>query len=355
MDATDWLLRLSRSARAACLAAVASFVLGCATWPLDEPAACDVKPQRERRARETARSFDHQRDQVQFQAAVSRWEQGDADGCREALARLLERNPDHLESRLMLCELCLINHDAQQAHKYLEEALAGHPNNPQVLHTMGLWLEATGKASQAAVYYERAVQLDPHNEVYRMSHEAVAGPAGSRTKAASCPTCGASAVECVSPEAADPDLASAQAQGLPSRGLLQRGGQALAAGAHETALAFFRRAAEASPNDPAVPISAAILALRYDEPELAVTILHPALVDLPESPGLYRVLGTAYYRLGDLRASRVALEQSLSLDNSSALSYFLMGSTLGKLGDRKAAQWHFRQARRLDRRFALDD
>jgi tetratricopeptide (TPR) repeat protein len=41
------------------------------------------------------------------------------------------------------------------------------------------------------------------------------------------------------------------------------------------------------------------------------------------------------------------------LDNTHALSYFLMGSTLAKLGEREAAAKHFEQARALDPKFAL--
>ncbi len=44
------------------------------------------------------------------------------------------------------------------------------------------------------------------------------------------------------------------------------------------------------------------------------------------------MLGAAYYRTGDYKSSQVALQQALSLDKSSALSYLLMGCTLAKLG-----------------------
>jgi tetratricopeptide (TPR) repeat protein len=71
----------------------------------------------------------------------------------------------------------------------------------------------------------------------------------------------------------------------------------------------------------------------------------------PRSAHLYQALAVAYYRRGDYASSQVAAQQALSLDNSSALSYFLVGSALARLGRAEAAEVHLRQARRLDPRF----
>jgi hypothetical protein len=107
-----------------------------------------------------------------------------------------------------------------------------------------------------------------------------------------------------------------------------------------------------NPNDPQVPISAAVAALRDGNPELAIDLLEPALGVCAESAALYRILGTAYYRRGDFHASQVTLQQALSLDKSSALSYFLMGCTLAKLGRLEAAEEHFRRAAAIDPKYA---
>ena len=94
------------------------------------------------------------------------------------------------------------------------------------------------------------------------------------------------------------------------------------------------------------------MAIRRDELELAIEIVQDGLKAFPGSPGLYRLSGVAQYRLGDVQAAKASFEQSLSLDKSNPLSYFLMGSTLKKLGQSEAAEQYFLQARRLDPRYA---
>ena len=93
--------------------------------------------------------------------------------------------------------------------------------------------------------------------------------------------------------------------------------------------------------------------LRANQPKVAVELLTPAAKQFPNSAAVHRMLGVAHYRMGDYKSSQVALQQALSLDKSSALSYLLMGCTLAKLGQKEAAEAHFRQARTLDPRYRL--
>jgi tetratricopeptide (TPR) repeat protein len=102
----------------------------------------------------------------------------------------------------------------------------------------------------------------------------------------------------------------------------------------------------------AVAGAACVSAIKHDELELAVEIAQSGIKAFPESAGLYRALGTAQYRLGDLTEAKAACEQALSLDKAHPLSYFLMGSTLKKLGQTEAAEQYFRQARQLDARYS---
>lgn len=133
--------------------------------------------------------------------------------------------------------------------------------------------------------------------------------------------------------------------------LLHVGQAALAEGAVEAAREYFRQAVAARPDDPQVPISAAVAALRANRPELAVELLAPAAERFPKSAAVHRALGAAYYRGGDYKSSQLALRKALSLDKSNALSYLLMGYTLAKLGQDTAAESHLRQARAMDPRY----
>jgi tetratricopeptide (TPR) repeat protein len=111
-----------------------------------------------------------------------------------------------------------------------------------------------------------------------------------------------------------------------------------------------------SPNRPQIlqdPLHRAVEALAQGDSQTAIDAASRGLAETPDqAAALYRVLGTAHYRLGEYQAAQAALAQALSLDKSDALSYFLMGSTLDKLADHEAAQRNYSEAARLDPRFA---
>lgn len=134
--------------------------------------------------------------------------------------------------------------------------------------------------------------------------------------------------------------------------LFEQGARALAEEDPTTALACFRQVAAQRPHDAQMLIGAAVLALQYNQPCVAVDLLEPCVAGFSRPAAMYRVLGTAYYRQGNYPAAEAALQQALSLDNSSALTYFLMGCTLEKLGRAEAAERQFRQAESLDARYA---
>lgn len=129
---------------------------------------------------------------------------------------------------------------------------------------------------------------------------------------------------------------------------------AIASGDPVAALAAVETDMTNNPNDPQIPISATVAALEADRPETAASIARLGIAFHPSSAGLYRTLGAALYRSGNYSSSQVALQQALSLDNSSALAYFLMGRVSEKLGDTEAAQSHFARANELDPNLAVD-
>jgi tetratricopeptide (TPR) repeat protein len=106
-----------------------------------------------------------------------------------------------------------------------------------------------------------------------------------------------------------------------------------------------------TPQDEHCRRDAAVLALRYNESQLAVDLLQTAPAPQSPSPALLRTRGVAHYRCGDYAAAEAALEQALVLDNRSALAYFLMGCTQSRLGQKSRADAAFEQAARLDARF----
>lgn len=339
----------------------------------------DTSPPLQKRNEEFAKQFDAQRDFAEYEAAKSRWlQQRDPKGCREALEKLLTRRPQHREGRLLLAELMLAEGNAQAAYDQARTMLNSCPNDAQVHYTVALALDALGKPSDAMGYYERATRMDPSSEAYaaayRTAKEAtreemrhlkatsigIADPVDQLT-AEGLPTSHTAAVPDTSTVS---DRADRNGPGTPAdyagpaecdpvAELLQQGQRALAGGSSPKALDFFRQAAATKPENPQIPISAAAAALRANHPEVAVELLTPVAKQFPKSAGVFRMLGAAHYRLGDYKSSQVAIQQALSLDKSSALSYLLMGCTLAKLGQAEAAEAHFREARALDPRYRL--
>ncbi len=76
---------------------------------------------------------------------------------------------------------------------------------------------------------------------------------------------------------------------------------------------------------------------------------HP---ELERSARYFRIYGMSQYESGDAEGAAASLSRSLSLDDTSALSYFLMGASLSQIGRATDAESHFQQAARLDPRFS---
>lgn len=373
--------------RSACVLALAVVMItGCQSLESLTAKPEGISQKRKQRNLAATQRFDRKRDWADLEAAQARCDEGDLDGCTETLERLLARDPDHLEARLLMAEALLAANRPDEALPFLEPALAGHADDARVHHLMGMLLDATGQRGDALVFYEQAARLQPGNEVYQVSYQALArSDEPSQTPAESpqplpIPTPVPLPVE---PEPSSPEsfraateeagqffvsddelVEGAEGAGpvgeeglagdtaaMSAADLLEKGRSALSEGLAALGFAYFREATALEPHDPKIPTAAAVFALRHNQPDLAVSLLEPLLDAFPDSAVIRRILGAGYYRLGNYKSSQVVLQQALSLDNSSALSYFLMGCTLVKLGQPAVAETYFRQARRLDPRY----
>lgn len=319
--------------------------------------AASQKPKQ--RQSEAVREFEQKRNDAEFQAALSRWQEPDAKGCREQLQRLLARDPNHRDARLLMAEVFLSANRYEEALKEVQQVLQAHPDDPAVQFTMGMILDAMGQHAASLAYYQRAAKAEPNNEVYAVGYQMAAEAQQDKTTAIpdtlpQAPMPGplpARSVVAASAAVADPvDRSGAD----PATDLVQKANAALDKGSVEEALVLYREAASLKPdNRQKVLISAATSALRRNQPELAIELLTPEGKPIAHSAAVYRILGTARYRQGDYQGAQVALRQALSLDKSSALAYFLMGCTLVKLGQAESAESHFRQASALDARYTI--
>jgi tetratricopeptide (TPR) repeat protein len=349
-----------------------ALVSGCANL-LPKTVAKDTTTSdvRNRKA-EAIHYFDEQRDSAEFEAAKNRWEQQhDANGCREGLEKLLARNPKHHDARLLMAQLLLDNDDPQGAYRHVKAALDLWPNDAQVQFAMATVMDTLGKTADALGYYERAAMMDPRNEMFQVAYHSAreasreevrqrhARPTASDETAEgtqtgySAPSTTTSLPEKRADYAAPVESAGSIANsGESAADLMQKGQTALVKGDRSTAGGYFFQAMGLQPENPQIPITAAAIALRANHADMAVELLLPAVQQFPNVAGIHRMLGASYYRSGDYRSAQAAIQNALSLDKSSALSYLLMGYTLAKLGQKDAAENNFRQARTLDPRYS---
>jgi tetratricopeptide (TPR) repeat protein len=101
------------------------------------------------------------------------------------------------------------------------------------------------------------------------------------------------------------------------------------------------------------PLRESVVALAQGDTEAAIAAAQRGLAEPSAQPAaLYRVMGAAHYRRGEFHTAQGELAQALSLDNTDALSYFLMSATLEKLNEHEAAAGFRAEAARLDARFS---
>jgi tetratricopeptide (TPR) repeat protein len=339
---------MRRTVRVLLLVMLASAAGGCATLRRIANDPGDVDAKQVKRTAETVEAFETQRNFAQFQAAQARWREGNTKACREALDSLLVREPTHLEARLLLVQVLLSEEKYDLARGYLEQILAERPADARAQHTMGLLLESQDKTADALEYYRKAAELEPETEQYAMSCAALADAPASMPAARRSSNDKAIAEDEDPP--ADGPSSSAPRFAPHVERVLADAERALEKGDTTKARDLLTKAVSLDPDSPRLPIRAAVLALRHKYPELAVFVLQPLAQRYNDSAAFHCTLGTAHYRLGNYQAAQRALEQALSLDNTSGLAYLLMGCTLEKLGQTEAAKTHLEQAGRLNPR-----
>ena len=406
-----------RNSRAMSLSfATVLLLTGCVDWQPTkklnptEPAAkaaAKASPKPPVRKEEALRQFEQKRDDAQYEAAVAQWRQGENEACRELLTKLLARNPDHLQARLLMSEYHLLNTTPLEAMEHAKLAIARNPNDAQANHSLAVVLDAQGSTDSALPYYLRAVELAPNNEVFKLSLQAAEGLALAGVSEPKTPLAAGepatvrvesplkAASKQNSPSGANPNgstmgmsIAGPSTLSLPGdiaaraaeiKGARMAGEQQIVddqerrrnsvkrvayletvpepAGsqgrgqADTSAMEALRRSMAADPFNTQLPIRAAVSALQNEQPERAVELAKAGLAEYPDCAALHRTLGAAYYRLGDCQRAEESLQQALSLDKANASTYFLLGCVVRKLGDAEAAEQHFQQARLLDPKY----
>jgi Tfp pilus assembly protein PilF len=141
------------------LIVVSLLFVGCAGWREQLNPPQTVAEEREARTAAALQSFEEQRDAMQLQAALDRFNQGDYSGCESRLATLVERRPDFVPARLRLAEILWSRGDAATAEQHYHAALALQPDLAEAHHGLGTLLEGEGRFDEAEIYLARCAKL----------------------------------------------------------------------------------------------------------------------------------------------------------------------------------------------------
>lgn len=297
----------------------------------------------------------------------------DAPTFQRALNKFLAKEPRHIEAGILQAEINLENGKDAEARDRMERMVIRFPENSQVRRACGLVYQAIGADERAAECLARAETLERGETPDSM--EIVPTEFEADLKEAAPIESSASATVAVSDEdvltaapvvlEADELSPAAQAESAPEgvkevltaeltpQQYFDRGVAELGLNEADAARARFEAAFAADSENTRLRSDAALKSLQSEQLELARTIAREGARKFPQSAGLHRLHGMAALRLGHNQEAEAALRQSLSLDNSQALTYFLLGSVLDRLGKTDSAQWHLRQAAKLDGRYAV--
>jgi Tfp pilus assembly protein PilF len=160
-------LRFSRCLLVASLLVAGS--TGCAA--LREQLASEKSPGQDRIAREQKMmaEFEQNRATAEFTVAVERAEQGDLATSQQMLQTIVARQPDFAPAHVKLAELHWLAGDLPAADIALSAAAATAGERADIHHALGVLLEAMGRPEPSHHHLSRAAQLEPGNELYRLS------------------------------------------------------------------------------------------------------------------------------------------------------------------------------------------
>ncbi len=158
---------------------------GCAGWDTIKQAtvrnkAPDVGPVREDRKTALAKDFDQQRNDAQYEAALSCWQRSDIKTCNQLLTSLLDRNPNDRRARLLLADVyrSMVNWTSRPKNtaKPSLPIRKMPPRSISSLKCSTLW----GVGARRFRTTKKATHLEPDNELYALSYKQAYRPGFAR-------------------------------------------------------------------------------------------------------------------------------------------------------------------------------
>lgn len=147
----------------------AAMTTGCTTLSSIRRDLSEQPPKRKQRQEKAVAAFEAQRDAAQLQAALSRWNENNHAACEQLLTSLVGRKPQYVDARLQLAEFYLFREQTGLAEEQLQAALDLAPERADLHDCLARVLEASERSSEALVHFQKAADLEPTSELYRLA------------------------------------------------------------------------------------------------------------------------------------------------------------------------------------------
>lgn len=321
--------------------------LGCTSLPTITPPIEDVAPQRQSRREAAILEFEETSKNAQYEAALARWHQGDEEGSLAELRLLVQRDPQWRPAQQLLAQVLIARNESAEAENILRQLLEKETTWRDSL-SLALLLDTEGRESEAAFYLAQAKELAPDDasttevlaklapEVSIQGDVVLAAYTSERPDGLT--------------HVAGESL-SKWARSASGRQKLEEASEALAMNNTPGAVLLILAAIHDEPQNRDIPHKTASALLRSHQSAFATEILEPSLAHHPYDAALLRLYGAALIELGRPNEAQTPLSLSLSLDNRSALTYFLLAESTEAAGDTVAAAPLYERAAQLDPRF----
>jgi len=266
-----------------------------------------------------------------YELAVVRVNQGLHEQAKTLMQKFAKDHPDELEAQKAYLRMLVINNDWSDALSLATRLLARAPNDDYVLFAAGMSERESGDSVAARKHLEQAVALNP---AFSFSHynlglvlEQLHDPAHAKEQFEQAIALGFE----------EPDVHFQLANVLRSLGEKEDAEQQLKLYSTAMSAASTRRVAD-------LKAGAAEKELKTGDPQKAVALYREALEATPNDALLSYKLSVALDRVGDTAGERSALEHSIQIDPDMAIAQNQLGYLDSRSGDAAAAEKHFREA-----------
>jgi len=274
---------------------------------------------------------------------------GKVDEAKQAYDQALALNPNSGDALLGLARYTMVKGDREGAERFVLDAVAKDPKNPEVFMNRGTMLRLSGKADEALAAFDEVIKLKPdHRSVhiekaYVQISRGQYADAKKEIDAAEKNSPGALLVTYVRAlndfsqgkfSAAQENLQKilrVAPDHLPS--VLLAGASDLNLGAIQQAGQHLRKYLESVPGDVYARKLLAQAQLKSSQPADAAATLAPALKEAPQDPQLLALAGESYMQVRDFGKASAYLEKAAELAPKAAAVRTSLGLSRLAQGD----------------------